>query len=93
MDALTEEIARELTVDMIPDGIWKAVAAEIGPLNMIKIMSIINGDDVYVPKPDRLLAPARNVRIKKEFNGYNADQLAMKYGLSAGFVKKLCQAE
>lgn len=90
MDRLTEEIAKELTVEMIPDGIWKALAEQIGPINVVKVMSIINGDDVYIPKPDRILIPARDVRIKKEFNGYNHNELAKKYGLTTAYIKKLC---
>lgn len=90
MDRRTEEIAQELTVDMVPDGIWKTVASEIGPVNLIKLLSIVNGDDVYVPKPDRILAPARDKLIKREFNGYNFDTLAKKYGLTTGYVRRLC---
>lgn len=90
MDRRTEELAQELTVDMIPDGIWKTVATEIGPVNLIKLLTIVNGDDVYVPKPDRILTPARDKCIKREFNGYNHDTLAKKYGLTTGYVRRLC---
>lgn len=93
MDKQTEEIARSLTIDMIPDGIWKSVAMEIGPVNLIKLFAIVNGDDVYIPKPDRILAPARDKLIKQECNGYNHDALARKYGLTTGYVKRLCGAE
>lgn len=92
MDAITENIARELTVEMIPEGIWKTVASEIGPVNLIKLLHIINGDDVYVPKPDRFLTPARDKILKREFNGYNQDALARKYGLTTAYVRKLCGA-
>lgn len=90
MDTLTEDIVKELTVDMLPDGIWKTVAMEIGPVNLIKLLAIINGDDMYVPKPDRMLIPARDKLIKKQFNGYNHDALATKFGLSTAYVRKLC---
>lgn len=90
MDKLTEEIAKELTIEMIPDGIWKAIAIEIGAINLVKLMAIVNGDDIYIPKPDRILIPARDSMIKKEFNGYNFDTLAKKYGLSTGYIKNLC---
>lgn len=90
MDTLTETIAKELTVDMIPEGIWKTVALEIGPVNLVKLLTIINGDDLYVPKPDRFLAPARDRIIKREFNGYNHDELARRFGLTTGYVRKLC---
>lgn len=90
MDKLTEEIAKELTVEMIPDGLWKTIAMEIGAINLVKVMAIINGDDIYIPKPDRILIPARDIRIKKEFNGYNHAELAKKYGLGTSYIKDLC---
>lgn len=93
MDKLTEKIAQELTVDMIPDGIWKTVAMEIGPVNLIKTLVIINGTSTYIPKPDRILAPARDKCVRKEFNGYNHDALAKKYGLSTDYVRRLCGRE
>lgn len=91
MDRLTEEIAQELTVDMIPDGIWRTVAQEIGTVNTIKLLFILNGDCVYVPKPDRILVPARNRLIQREFNGYNCNALAQKYGLTRAYVQRLCK--
>lgn len=93
MDVLTESIAQHLTLDMIPDGIWKAVAAEIGTVNLVRLLSIINGDDVYVPTPDRILTPARDACILEEFNGYNYDQLATRYGLSRGYIRRLCKKQ
>jgi len=90
VDELTRRITKELTVDMLPDGIWKTVAEEIGVGNLIKMLTVINGDDVYVPKPDRFLAPARDRIIKREFNGYNHEELARRYGLTTGYVRKLC---
>ena len=91
MDRLTEEIAQELTVDMIPDGIWRTVAQEIGPLSTIKLLFILNGDAVYVPKPDRILVPARNKLIQREFTGYNCEALAQKYGLTTAYIRRLCK--
>ena len=85
MDRLIEEIAQELTVDMMPNGIWKTVAQEIGAVNTVKLLFILNGDSVYVPKP------ARNKLIQKEFTGYNYDALAQKYGLTRGYIRRLCE--
>ena len=93
MDSLTEKIAQELTVDMIPEGIWKTVAQEIGPVNLIKLLTIINGDDIYIPKPDRFLVPARDKLIRREFNGYNHEALAKKYDLATAYIRRLCGKE
>ncbi len=90
MDQMMEKIAEKLTLEMIPEGIWKVVAEEVGTVNLIKVLSIINGDKVYVPKPDRFLAPARDTVIKQEFNGFNHEELARKYDLSTGYIRSLC---
>ena len=91
MDALTEKIVQELTIDMIPDGIWRVVAREIGTVNTIKLFYILIGDTVYVPKPERVLIPARNKLILREFTGCNCDALARKYGLTTGYILRLCK--
>lgn len=90
MDALTEKMAQELTIEMMDDGIWKAVAAEIGTINLIKVLALLNGDKVYIPKPDRILIPARTVLLKKECTGYNHKELANRYGLSTNYIKAIC---
>lgn len=90
MDKLTERIAGELTVEMIPDGIWKEVAIEIGPINLIKLLALFNGADIYIPKPDRYLIPARKKLVRREFNGYNHEALGKKYGFATAYVKRLC---
>ncbi|MCI8811303.1 MAG: hypothetical protein HFF84_14640 [Oscillibacter sp.] len=93
MDALTEKIAQELTIDMIPDGIWRVVAREIGTVNTVKLFYILNGDTVYAPKPEHILVPARNNLILREFTGYNCDALARKYSLTTGYVLRLCKGK
>lgn len=65
----------------------------LGPVNLIKLLSIVNGDDIYIPKPDRFLAPARDACILEEFNGYNFGPLAKKYGLSIGCIKRICKTQ
>lgn len=90
MNRLMEEIAKGLTPEMIPEGVWRDLAEKIGAYNVIQVMELINGDMVYVPKPDRILAPARDAKIQNEFTGYNFESLAKKYGLSKGYIKTLC---
>ena len=40
------------------------------------------GDEIYFPKVESVVSPARNRRIKKEFNGSNDKELAKKYNLT-----------
>ena len=76
---------------MIPDGIWRTAAQEIGPVNTIKLLYVLNGDCIYAPRPNRILAPACDKMIQWEFTGYNCDALARKYGLTTGYIRRLCK--
>lgn len=79
-----------LTIDMIPDGMCRAIAEKIGINNLIELTKLAGGLTFYVPKAESILKPARDMCIKKEFNGYNAQKLAIKYGLSEKWVRELC---
>ncbi|MFR9189718.1 MAG: Mor transcription activator family protein [Anaerotruncus massiliensis (ex Togo et al. 2019)] len=37
---------------------------------------MVGGSTVYIPKPESLIRPVRDARIKAEFNGYNHIELA-----------------
>jgi len=85
-----EGFINELTPDMIPDGIYKDIAETIGVANFIKLAELIGGATIYIPKTDSFLRPVRDLRIKKEFNGYNHTELAKKYNLSERWIREIC---
>ena len=80
----------ELTPDMIPEGIYKDIAEEIGVVNFIKLAELVGGSTFYIPKADSFLRPVRDSRIKQEFNGYNHTELAKKYNLSERWIREIC---
>lgn len=86
MDRLVEE----LTVDIIPDGVWKRVAAEIGIENFCKMLEIVGGSTTYIPQLDGILRPIRDRHIKAEFNGWNYLELAKKYNITDRLVRTIC---
>ena len=90
MDKLTQEMATELTVEMIPDGIQRQIAEEIGVDKLLLLCELLGGTTLYWPQLDTVLRPVRERRIKAEFNGYNYDALAIKYGISAKWVRQIC---
>ena len=69
---------------------YKQIAEEIGVSNFYKLAEVVGGATVYIPKPESILRPARDARIKGEFNGYNHPQLAKKYGVTERWVRQLC---
>jgi len=78
-----------LTLDMIPEP-HKELAEIIGIENFIKLAKVLGGKTVYIPKADSFLRPARDINIKKEYNGYNQAELAKKYGLTERWVMEIC---
>lgn len=85
-----DELMKELTLDMLPDGIYKEIAEAIGVENFYKLTKVVGGATIYLPKPDSVLRPVRDARIKAEFNGYNHPELAKKYGVTERWVRQLC---
>ena len=85
-----DELLRELTVEMLPDGLYRQIAEAIGVEGLYKLAEVVGGATVYIPKPESLTRPARDARIKNEFNGYNHPELAKKYGVTERWVRQLC---
>ena len=85
-----DELVKDLTLDMLPEGICREIAEAIGIENFYTLTKIVRGDTVYLPKPESITRPARDARIRKEFNGYNHQDLAKKYRVSKRWVLHLC---
>lgn len=85
-----DELAKDLTLEMLPEGICKEIAQVIGPENLYKLLKVVRGDTIYLPKPESIIRPVRDAHIKSEFNGYNYSELAKKYDVTARWVKHLC---
>lgn len=83
-------LKEELTLDMIPNGLYRTIAEEIGISNFLALSKIVGGSTIYIPKNENLLKPVRDNQIKKEFNGCNHSELALKYNLSESWIRKLC---
>ena len=49
--------------------------------------------ELYFPKTENIIAPARNRRIKKEWNGYNSKELAEKYNLTTKQIGNILKDE
>lgn len=55
----------------------------------VKLVRNFAGLPITVPMPQSINKNARNRKIIKEFNGYNAKKLAKKYGLSKRRINEL----
>lgn len=84
------ELSKDLKVEMLSEGLYKEIAEAIGTENLIRLAEIVGGSTFYLPKPESLVRPVRDARIREEFNGYNHLELARKYGVTERWVRQLC---
>ncbi len=85
---LREELIRETHLEDIAET-YRPVAEIVGVERFVRLSEYACGDEIYFPKPENILVPARNRRIQVEYNGYNIKQLAEKYELTTkqiGFI-------
>lgn len=85
-----DELSKDLTLEMLPEGLYKEIAEAIGIGNFYKLAEVVGGATVYIPKPESVTRPVRDARIKAEFNGYNHPELAKKYNVTERWVRQLC---
>lgn len=85
-----DKLAEGLTLEMLPEGLYRMIAEAIGTDNFYKLAEVVGGTTVYIPKPESVTRPVRDARIKEEFNGYNHLELARRYGVTERWVRQLC---
>ena len=85
-----EEMAQELTTEMLPEGFYRRIAEAIGPENLVKLANVVGGSTFYLPRADAIVRPIRDARIKEEFNGSNFMELSRKYDVTERWVRRLC---
>ena len=76
---------------MLPDGICKSIAEEIGADNLLKLAVLVGGSTFYMPQAEGILRPLRDQKIKEEYNGYNDAELARKYGVTPRHVREIAR--
>nr|WP_325295945.1 Mor transcription activator family protein [uncultured Oscillibacter sp.] len=86
-----ESWVNDLTPSMVPDGICKEIADEIGAENLLKLSVLVGGSSFYMPKAESILRPLRDQKIKEAYNGYNSLELAGKYGVTQRHIQQIAQ--
>lgn len=81
IDTLMRELMEDITLEDIGEK-YRPVVEIIGIEKFVELSDYAKGDELYFPKVENVIAPARNRRIKAEWNGYNAKELAEKYNLT-----------
>ena len=85
---LMEELEADTTLEDIAEP-YRLVVEMIGLKNVLKLSQYFMGDKIYLPKAERTLAPARNRRIRREYNGRNAKELAKEYDLTTNQILQI----
>ena len=91
-DELTRALIEETTLEDISES-YRPVVDIIGIEKFIELSEYAKGDELYFPKTENIIAPARNRRIKKEWNGYNSKELAEKYNLTTKQIGNILKDE
>lgn len=91
-DKLLEELIEETTIDDIGER-YREIVELIGIRMFILLSNYSRGDELYFPKVENVVAPARNRRIKKEYNGYNMKELADRYNLTVKQIQNVLKDE
>ena len=78
----------EVRIDDLTDK-QREVADLIGFDNYLKLIEYYSADTIYIPKPDSFARIKRNQAIVAEFNGYNYNELAQKYGLTSVMIRNI----
>ncbi len=88
MSGWLEDIASDMRPEELPEG-YQAVAKVVGVVNALKLSEALGGLPFYFPKIGTLIGKRRDERICREFNGANYRELAMKYGLTEVWVRRI----
>jgi Mor family transcriptional regulator len=83
-----EEWIKDVTPDQLPEP-YDRYAEAIGVKSLLNLSKELGGITVYIPKPENLFKDVIFKNIKKEFNGYNHQKLALKYSLSERTIRNI----
>ncbi|MDP4092582.1 MAG: Mor transcription activator family protein [Bacillota bacterium] len=68
---------------------YRELSATIGLKNTLKLAEKYQGMALYLPKLDGLIRRLRDEKIRKEFNGGNYRELAIKYKLTEVWIRQI----
>ena len=91
-EKLLNELIEDTTIDDIGER-YREIVEIVGIRKFILLSNYARGDELYFPKVENVVSPARNRRIKKEFNGYNSKELADKYNLTVKQIQNIMKDE
>ena len=84
--------ASDITLEDL-SGSARDLAGHLGVQAALNLLGQFGGTVLYIPKMDPSLRDARNRHIRKEFNGYNARMLALKFDVSESWIHRIVSGD
>jgi len=88
MEPTKMQWVKEISPEMLPEP-YQKLTSLIGIDNALKLAREFQGTCVYFAKLDNILRLIRDKQIRREFSGGNHKQLAVKYGLTETWIRRI----
>ena len=89
MDGMAPDWAKDVRIDDLQNQTIRDLAEVVGVETAVEIVATYSGMVIYVPKLDSIYRTLRDRKIKEEYDGNNARQLAKTYDVSESWVRRL----
>ena len=96
---MTEDTKKQLMLEVKPEDQkdmpeqLQDVLRRTGLENWVELRVDMSGTTLYIPKLDRIVSPARDRLLAREFNGGNYAELAKKYDITENWVRQVINRE
>lgn len=87
---MEKDLLAALTLDDL-SGRDREIAEALGIEAFKLLVQKYGGSEPYIPKASSLVIPIRNELIRREFDGTNHVELAIKYDLTERFVRHIVE--
>jgi Mor family transcriptional regulator len=81
----------DIQIEDLPDA-FREIAQIVGIDAALALVKICGGEEIYVPKAERIARSARDRAIRAKFNGANQRELARQYKLTVSYVRTILAA-
>lgn len=96
---MTENTKKQLMLEVKPEDLeglpenLQEVLRLTGLEGFVELCFYMSGTTLYIPKLDRIVSPARDRLLAREFNGGNYAELAKKYDITENWVRQVINRE
>ena len=89
MGGMAPDWAKDVRIDDLQNPTIRDLAEVVGVETAVEIVATYSGMVIYIPKLDSVYRAMRDRKIKEEYDGNNARQLAKRHNVSESWVRRL----